>query len=163
MTIARIVSGQSELSFAISAVDNRDGTWSSGNDDKNVLANSTLLRVDVIDRLKKNNDKKVIMHHVSGMINDRAESVDYRGESTNETTAWRRQESTNETLLDGIKRIQNAAEKQVVPANNHGSVRNVDGNLMLGLLDVCQIQRSMHRSNHYSARIPEIISPPNRS
>jgi hypothetical protein len=57
--------------------------------ENNVLTLSAL-RFNVEDRLKTNNQKRVVMH-LSGMIS-RPESVDLR------------YDSTNETLLDGTKR-----------------------------------------------------------
>ena len=64
------------------------------------------------------------MMHLSGM-NSRPDSLDLRGEST------------NETLLEGTKRSQFPTNEQPTFANRQSGMIE-EGNLMLGLIEVCQ-------------------------
>jgi hypothetical protein len=82
-----MISSSSDFSFITSP---REGTQTSSKQG-DVLSMSAM-RMDVEDRLKGSKQKKAMMH-LSGM-NSRPESMDLRGEST------------NETLLDGTKRNQ---------------------------------------------------------
>ena len=62
--------------------------------------------------------------HLSGM-NSRPESIDLRGEST------------NETLLDGTKRNQLPTSNNQIYANRQSGIID-EGNPMLGLIEACQ-------------------------
>jgi hypothetical protein len=86
--------------------------------------------------------------HLSGM-NSRPDSVDLR------------QESTNETLLDGTKKnIYTTSDKATFA--NHKSGMIDEGNLIIGMIEACQAQKLMFRQNHLSARIPEFRAQLNR-
>ena len=93
-----MISSSSDFSFITSP---RDGTQTDSKQG-DVLSMSAM-RMDVEDRLKSSKQKKAMMH-LSGM-NSRPESMDLRGEST------------NETLLDGTKKNQLLASNYPIYAN----------------------------------------------
>ena len=125
MTQARVISSSSDYSFITGP---REGTQTDSKQG-DVLSLSAM-RMDVEDRLRTSKQKKVMMH-LSGM-NSRPDSIDLRGEST------------NETLLEGTKRNQIPIANYPIYSNRQSGMID-ESNPMLGLIEACQAQKLMLR------------------